>query len=56
MEIAHGRTDFLFRPVGPEMTLREVVDALIGRSISERDANTLIKEPTLTLISLSPSR
>jgi hypothetical protein len=46
MELAHGRAHFLFRPIGPEMTLLEVSDALIRRGISERDAFKLIDDAT----------
>ena len=42
MEIAQGRSQFSFTPLGPEMTLREVTAALIRRGISERDAFNLI--------------
>jgi len=35
MKMAHGRRHFLFRPLGREMTLREVTDALIRRGISD---------------------
>ena len=44
MEIAHGRAHFLFKPLGPEMTLREVSEALVTRGISERDAFKLIHD------------
>ena len=46
MEIAHGRANFLFRPIGPEMTLLEVSDALIRRGIPQRDVFRLISEAT----------
>ena len=46
MEIAEGRAHFFFRPNGPEMTLPEVSDALIRRSISERAAYKLIVDAT----------
>jgi hypothetical protein len=46
MEMANGRADFLFKPLGPEMTLREVSEALIRRGISERDAFKLISDAT----------
>jgi hypothetical protein len=46
MEMAHGRAHFLFTPIGPEMTLLEVSDALIRRGISQRDAFKLIDDAT----------
>ena len=46
MEMAHGRAHFLFRPIGPEMTLLEVSDALIRRGIPQRDVFRLISEAT----------
>ena len=46
MEMAHGRAHFLFTPIGPEMTLLEVSEALIRRGLSEREAFRLIEDAT----------
>lgn len=41
----HAETKmFVFRPVGSEMTMQEVCDALIARGISEPDALRLVGE------------
>ena len=35
---------FVFKPTGPEMTIREVCAELMRRGISERDASKLVAE------------
>jgi hypothetical protein len=35
---------FIFRPIGPELTIEQVCDALIRRGISEIDAQKLVGE------------
>jgi hypothetical protein len=42
-EIAEARL-FVFHPIGPEMMMGEVCDALIARGISAQDAMALMNE------------